>query len=36
MKGKKKNFVTMYEASKVVRILDMISQSSEKKAVIKF
>jgi len=36
MKGKKKDFVTMHEASKVIKILDLISQSSDKKAVIKF
>ncbi|MCL5069683.1 MAG: Gfo/Idh/MocA family oxidoreductase [Actinobacteria bacterium] len=35
MKGGKKNFVTMYEASEVVRILDLIKQSSEKGEVLK-
>ena len=30
MKGKKKSFVTMYEASNVVRILDLIKQSNDK------
>ena len=34
MKGKKKNFVTMYEASNVVRILDLIKQSNDKGKVV--
>ena len=35
MKGKKKNFVTMYEASKVIRVLDLIRESSEKGSFLK-
>lgn len=36
IKGKKKNFVTMYEASKVIKVLDLIRESSEKGILIKF
>ena len=36
MKGKKKNFVTMYEASKAIRVLDLIKDSSEKGVSINF
>ncbi len=36
MKGKKKSFVTMYEASNVIKILDLIRESSEKGTFMKF
>jgi predicted dehydrogenase len=36
MKGKKKDFVTMHEASKVIKVLDLIRKSSEKGTLIKF
>lgn len=36
MEGKKKNFVTMYEASKVIKVLDLARESSEKDTLIKF
>ena len=36
MKGSKKSFVTMYEASKVIRILDLIKESSQKGSFMKF
>ena len=36
MEGKKKEFVTMYEASKVIKILDLIKESSEKGVSMKF
>ena len=35
MKGEIKDFVTMYEASKVVRILDLINESSIKGDIVK-
>jgi predicted dehydrogenase len=36
LEGKKKEFVSMYEASKVVKILEMIKQSSEKNQFISY
>lgn len=36
MEGKKKGFVTMYEASKVIKVLDLVRESSEKGEIIKF
>jgi len=36
MSGKKNSFVTMYEASKVIKILDLISESSDRGAFVKF
>ena len=36
MKGKKKEFVTMHEASKVIKVLDLIKESSEKGVAVKF
>ena len=36
MEGKKKDFVTMYEASRVIKVLDLIKESSEKDKLIKF
>ena len=36
LKGKEKKFVTMYEGSKVVKILDLIKRSSEEKRYISF
>lgn len=36
VKGKKKKFVTMYEGSKVIKILDLIRKSSEENRFINF
>lgn len=36
MEGKKKEFVSMYESSRVVKVLEMIKKSSEEKQVIPF
>ncbi len=36
IKGKKKDFITMYEASKVIKVLDLIRESSEKDRLVRF